>query len=709
MSTVKKRWVLLGVVVAVAGFGIIGIDDASNLRYAIAAALVLLLALWPRSWFRLDVAVLRAVGAVIVAAAALVGVNVLVSLVDEHVFRGSGEFRLPILVGMGVALLVFGAVVYWYLRRARCEWGWALGGAIGLAAFVIAGIPILVGIAADDSEQVPEEVRVASQLDLLIVSDGRPHSLPAELPPNPALNKFDVSYSVGVAAGDGVRWTLANDGDADAALGALAAGDTGASAAAVPVLRTGADPALLLVVDGTPPVTASPADLPKVPGHKGEIKRWNRVAAAAAPPGTPVSALLQTLDEGRLDNWDQFSRFDATVSAQKLQSLTTADAALRLAVAAPTSQADFALAMAHRPVLLFDDLEPFPWPLSVDALFNEKRVTLCHDRRVGGTECGEEAIVDPRELTSGGTHLQLRLRDSRELKKLARDELDAAAAAKAPSPEAAAGPGAPPPGTPPAGVALPSEEAAAPPGVGSTIYVHPVSAEGDGKRMLYLDYWWYLPGNPVDVGAGALCGAGLVIPGVTCPGHQSDWEGVTVVIDRTEATPKVVAVQYAQHNSVVRYEWRRLRARWTKPDMPATVAAIADVAGRPLVFVAKGTHASYPEPCRGCGQVAHADLGESSHLGDLGWVGNDTNACGKSSCLQMLPTRIGGRKPALWNAYTGQWGERHCELTFYCDSGSPPTAPGIQKRYQSPAHYDLVTVPREPRRLKARGEGPPQP
>ena len=88
---------------------------------------------------------------------------------------------------------------------------------------------------------------------------------------------------------------------------------------------------------------------------------------------------------------------------------------------------------------------------------------------------------------------------------------------------------------------------------------------------------------------------------------------------------------------------------------------------------------------------------------------SSTFAGGRSSCLQMLPTRTGGRKPALWNAYTGQWGERHCELTFYCDSGSPPTAPGIQARYRSPAHYDLVAVPREPRRLRAREERPPQP
>lgn len=70
--------------------------------------------------------------------------------------------------------------------------------------------------------------------------------------------------------------------------------------------------------------------------------------------------------------------------------------------------------------------------------------------------------------------------------------------------------------------------------------------------------------------------------------------------------------------------------------------------------------------------------------------GNNTGACGRSSCLQTLPTRRGGRKPALWSAYAGTWGDHHCFLTYYCDSGTPPTAPGRQKRYLDPVRYDGV-------------------
>ena len=68
----------------------------------------------------------------------------------------------------------------------------------------------------------------------------------------------------------------------------------------------------------------------------------------------------------------------------------------------------------------------------------------------------------------------------------------------------------------------------------STIYVRPVRREVNGRQFLYLDYWWYLPDNPARAGKGAFCGAGLVIPGVSCFDHQSDWEGITVKLDTTE-------------------------------------------------------------------------------------------------------------------------------------------------------------------------------
>ena len=689
MADLAKRWVPRAGILVLVGFALHGIGDATNRWFALAGLAVIGLALWPRSWPRLDIAFLRLLGAVAVATLAVIGANVLASSVDE-LFGGSGEHRLPILWGMAAAMLIFGAVVYLYARRIG---GWSRRlagvGATLLAIVVIAGLPILADVLSKHKDPVPESEPVASQLDLLIVTDGSRHPASPGLPPIPTTASFDVSYSVGVADGKGVRWTLANDPDTEAALRAVAAGGDLPPAPELPVPRKETHAALLLLVDGTPPVALNPSGLPEATATPGEVARWSGVAAdalAVAPPGTPVFAVLQTTDRGRLERWRRVSRLDAAISAQAQGQQTVAETGLQLAIGSSTSLEDFSLAVEHRPVLLFDRAEPFPVPLSVNSLFDEERVTLCDDHGVS-TECGEEPLLDPRELRSGGTHLRLDLREVSGLS--TRAERDRAGAS-APLPPG--GPGTLPPGAPPPRSGPPT----APPGRGSAIYVHPVSVDRGRKHLLYLDYWWYLPGNPVEVGGGALCGAGLVIPGITCQSHESDWEGLTVVLDRTEAKPRILAVHYAQHDSVVRYSWQRLRERWRASDVTRVLPPVADLAGRPLAFVARGTHASYPEPCpSGCKQVA-TGFGEGLRRGDLGWAGNDTGECDRLICVQSLPTTDSGEKAALWNAYTGQWGERHCRFTFYCDSGSPPTAPGNQGRYEDPTQYDMEKVPRPP-------------
>lgn len=190
-----------------------------------------------------------------------------------------------------------------------------------------------------------------------------------------------------------------------------------------------------------------------------------------------------------------------------------------------------------------------------------------------------------------------------------------------------------------------------------------------------------------------------MIPGISCFNHRSDWEGVTVVVDRTEdadgrSTPRPISVHYAAHAHVTRYSWAQLRRHWATRAFAVFTRKITDAAERPLVFIARGTHAAYPTPCPGplrrtpCRQVA-GDLEENPADGRLGWSGNHTLDCAEgSSCLRLLPTRVGGAEPALWNAFDGPWGEAHCILTFYCDSISPPAAPGQQGRYRQPARYN---------------------
>lgn len=676
-----------GAVGALVLCGLYAVADALEVWVAVVVGVVALAAVWRHSWLGVTLVVLRLAGAILVAALAMIGVAVLLNLLLDLV-----GLELPIAVGLLIALVAFGLAAHWYLRRAGFDAPWPTVAAAGLAVVVVLVVPYAVGRTGADTTQVADARPVASKLDVLIVTDGGPHRAEVKPPPSPALGEFDVSYSVGRAEGDGVRWTLLDGNDPAAALDAIAAGRQRPPQAGRPTARPEADHVLLLYVDGTPPVlSGDPGELPNVAAGADEVERWRAVALSVArEAGTrlPTFALLQTTEKGRLAAWKRFAPPNGPVSVQALGSQTAADAAVRLAIAAPTAQQDMALAMQFRPVLLFDERETAPRPLSIAALFNEKRVRLCHDEGLARTTC-DEPSSDPRLLESGGTHLRLDLPRAAALRRLALEEA-AAETAGAASPTAETGAAALatlPEGLMPSGTVAPREGERV--GSQSAIYVHPVSVSREGKELLYLDYWWYLPYNPVEIGGGALCGAGLVIAGVTCHTHESDWEGITVVVDRTGKVPRPVAVHYAQHSSVVRYSWSLLRDAWDgNEEVERRIAGVSDASLRPLAFIAVGSHASYPLPCDACRQVADPGIPEEPHLGDRPWSGNDSNACGKSSCLQMIPTQAGGRRPALWNGYEGPWGELHCFLTYYCDSGAPPKSPGNQRRYRHPTWFD---------------------
>jgi hypothetical protein len=695
------QWVRAAAVGAVVLCGLYGIADALNVWAALGVGALVLLAVWRYSWRDVTVVVLRVLGAILVAFLAMAGVAILLNLLLDlihriHLLR---NIEVPIAAGLLIAMVVFGLAAYWYLRRAEWETKWSVLAAAGLAAIVVLAAPYVVGrLHADDTTtRVDDEKPVHSRLDVLIVTDGSPHRGEVTPPPSPALGEFDVTYSVGYAAGDDrVRWTLLDSKEPTVALDAIAAGARRPPRGGQPTARSDADHVLLLYVDGTPPVlVGDPAKLPNVAAQEGEVERWREVARSVvlqAESRLPTFALLQTTAKGRLAQWKGFSRRNGPVSVQALGSQTAADAAVRLAIAAPTAQEDLALAMQHRPILLFDLREKAPRPLSITALFNEGRVRLCHDEGLAGTTC-DEPSSDPKLLKNGGTHLRLKLPEAEELRRIAVEEHTAAteAAAKPTAETGTAAVATLPEGLLPAGTVAPREDERV--GAQSAIYVHPVSVFREGRELLYLDYWWYLPYNPVELGGGALCGAGLVIAGVTCHTHESDWEGVTVVVDRTEKVPRPVAVHYAQHSSVVRYSWSLLREKWKgNGEAKRRIKELGDASQRPLVFVAVGSHASYPLPCAdGCDQFPHPDRGEEPHFGDLPWSGNETNACGKQSCLQMIPTHESGLRPALWNGYDGAWGEPHCFLTYYCDSGIPPKSPGQQRRYQHPTWFDGYT------------------
>jgi hypothetical protein len=643
------------------------------------------------------------IGAAIAGIVALAATN----LVVDRGFELLGV-HMPILLGLFVATLVFAVAARGYLLIAERPVLSAADTGLLLAVMVIVGVPIVVGLLTHEgTAKVPPPDATAPKVDVFIITDG---SKRAETQVSAAgertLSGFDVRYSVGVAEGARVRWTLAEVEGPQDALNALARGKSAPSTRA-PTGRPSARPVVLLDVDRTPPVARDPEGLSNVPDTTGEVSRWRAIASGAlpriaartgeAPQHTFV--LLQSRDLERIAKWELWALRGHVLSRPAQTQTSVTAIAVAMGVGAPSSDADYALALRYRPVLLFDTGEKVPRPLSVNWLFETGRVKLCKD---GGALADCTPVRAPSELKSGSTHLGLTLPSSQELRRLAfRDKWTAeeallatrnASNAGAPSGRTAV-PASPLLPRPARGAAPPGARELVRPGApgqlaggaNTAIYVHPVADERDGRQLLYLDYWWYLSDNPSPVGGGALCGAGLVIPGITCENHVSDWEGMTVIVDRTTAHPFIESVHYAEHKDVIAYGWKQLLTAWKgDPTVPGFARVFAEREERPLAFSASGTHATYAQPCAsGCRQVA-ADLGEGDRNGELPWIGDFTATCGSGSCVQVLPTYEGGTHPALWNAFAGTWGDRHCALTYYCDETTPPTSPGQQSRYAHP-------------------------
>jgi hypothetical protein len=233
----------------------------------------------------------------------------------------------------------------------------------------------------------------------------------------------------------------------------------------------------------------------------------------------------------------------------------------------------------------------------------------------------------------------------------------------------------------------------------SAYYYH-VVREND---RVYVDYWWFYSRNPSPVASKVFCGPGLRTPPFTCQEHVGDWEGLTVVLapcqpgeeDCEQVGEDLLGpeeIRYGQHEHVVAYDWDELQGVWgalVPPGSPSlaeawetfVVPAIDAAGARPLAFVARNSHASYPRPCfRNCEQQTR-DLPEAPHNGAVPWANNAE--C--SDCVQALPLTTEG-EPALWNAFPGRWGAQECILAgAYCDLSGAPRGPSFQRRYQDPA------------------------
>jgi hypothetical protein len=333
-------------------------------------------------------------------------------------------------------------------------------------------------------------------------------------------------------------------------------------------------------------------------------------------------------------------------------SVRATDRVPRAVPPAQVEEADVELATAFRPYLFFDAAET-RYPLDIEYAIDQRRVRVCQ-AGVRGDDC--PAVESAAEIDDNAIYLEV---------------VDA----------------------------LPPRRG----GDNSSAYYFRVSRDG---QTPYVDYWWFYARNPSPVAGDVFCGPGFHLPPYTCHEHAGDWEGLTVVLESCSSESETcvhvgdqllhpVTVRYAQHEHVRPYAWGELETRWSQLTRPSSAAlgpvwenfvlpAAADHGPRPLVFVARNSHASYPYPCfGGCSQVGRS-LPEGRHDGGLPWTHNPSCA----GCVKRLPLTRSG-EPALWNAFSGRWGAQECIFGgAYCDFSQAPKSPSEQTRYDNPGGAD---------------------
>jgi Vacuolar protein sorting-associated protein 62 len=209
-------------------------------------------------------------------------------------------------------------------------------------------------------------------------------------------------------------------------------------------------------------------------------------------------------------------------------------------------------------------------------------------------------------------------------------------------------------------------------GPGSAIYYEVKQANG----RFYVDYWWFFRYNDFPGGGAFTSCTGVFTAG--CGDHEGDWEGVTVVT-AADDSGQIEYVTYAEHSGDFRYSPSQIQ-----------FGGLRD--SRPYVYVAQGTHASYPAACagNGCTQLLPLSLGhrrpEGRHDGGAKWGRNTGEDCSAGDTACVLPLPAADRS---WDGYHGLWG-LVCKLGRGCPVNAGPKTPSDQDRYLYPWCYQRV-------------------
>ena len=204
----------------------------------------------------------------------------------------------------------------------------------------------------------------------------------------------------------------------------------------------------------------------------------------------------------------------------------------------------------------------------------------------------------------------------------------------------------------------------------------------------YYDYWFFYRYNEF-----------------TADDHESDWEHVTVAQSLTDPTTFdwVNFYQHAYSNWSSAYHppsidgGLYLRDELTCDDGGSSSCGATDApsGSRVWVYVAGGTHASYPDDCDGpCTQPGPATL-EGDHGGQAPWSMNDT-----TTALVPFPAANGWAFPASgnWTDWPGKWGEQGIpaspanQQSFSCPwNGNPDDSTACTSRRRTATAHAAAT------------------
>jgi hypothetical protein len=307
-----------------------------------------------------------------------------------------------------------------------------------------------------------------------------------------------------------------------------------------------------------------------------------------------------------------------------------------------------------RPVLLFDSAESWR-PRNITDFLKEPGVWVCHSRPVINDDCA--SVDDASDLFRHD---------------LSSDYIDVPG-------DSANGADYVDPDLGHCPTAEPANVKDCDAGPGSAIYYQVTRDD----RHLYADYWWFFRYNDSRRGFQPVQ---CTVTASLCFDHEGDWEGATVVTAPRDSND-IQWVTYSAHED----HWRYPRG-------------VTQLSGglRPLVYVARGTHANYPRACPDpkCKKAAAEGDGidrgsahglETSFDGSRPWSRNSVSQCALyGGCLQALPeqstdsavrpTKTNG---ASWNRWPGHWGKRQKRLSGSQRAQSPP-GPSQKPHYSNP-------------------------